>query len=119
MKNKENHSANVVNFQEYKFYRGIRNGVSNLFEIEEHYKIKVLRPGSLDDAEYIIELIKNEYIVMLNLSDISIQDAQRFTDIIHGACYSLENTFHIISNNVIIAGYCDLTDFENKHKSFF
>lgn len=58
----------------------------------------VFTPGSFDDVETIIDHLKNNESVILNLRDIKEQTAQRVLDFIAGAIYALSGCIYPIEN---------------------
>ena len=85
-KNKEEHSANLIN---------IHNSDSKM-------KIKIAKPSSDEDAAEICDALKNKQIVLINTKSLSTKIAQRLIDFVSGTCYALEGDFQEIEKGVFV-----------------
>lgn len=85
-KNKEEHSANLIN---------IHNSDSKM-------KIKIAKPSSYEDATEICDALKNKQIVLINTKSLSTKIAQRLIDFVSGTCYALEGDFQEIEKGVFV-----------------
>ena len=85
-KNKEEHSANLIN---------IHNSDSKM-------KIKIAKPSSYEDAAEICDALKNKQIVLINTKSLSTKIAQRLIDFVCGTCYALEGDFQEIEKGVFV-----------------
>lgn len=85
-KNKEEHSANLIN---------IHNSDSKM-------KIKIAKPSSYEDAAEICDALKNKQIVLINTKSLSTKIAQRLIDFVSGTCYALEGDFQEIEKGVFV-----------------
>ena len=85
-KNKEEHSANLIN---------IHNSDSKL-------KIKLAKTSSYEDAAEICDALKNKQIVLINTKSLSTKIAQRLIDFVSGTCYALEGDFQEIEKGVFV-----------------
>lgn len=85
-KNKEEHSANLIN---------IHNSDSKM-------KIKIAKPSSYEDAAEICDALKNKQIVLINTKSLSTKIAQRLIDFVSGTCYALEGDLQEIEKGVFV-----------------
>ena len=85
-KNKEEHSANLINIHNY----------------DSKMKIKIAKPSSYEDAAEICDALKNKQIVLINTKSLSTKIAQRLIDFVSGTCYALEGDFQEIDKGVFV-----------------
>lgn len=87
-------------------------------------EVAVLQPATYEDASEIADRLKGKKAVVVNLEDLTKEDAIKVLDFVSGVVYALEGNIQKVSNgifliapyNVSIAG--DVRD-ELKNKGFF
>ena len=87
-------------------------------------EVAVLQPASYEDASEIADRLKSKKAVVVNLEDLTKEDAIKVLDFVSGVVYALEGNIQKVSSgifliaplNVSIAG--DVRD-ELKNKGFF
>lgn len=80
------------------------------FNSKEYYETESRRasnflmfaPGSFDDVEIIIDHLKNQEAVIINLKDIKTGIGQRVLDFISGAIYALDGSIQPIENGLFL-----------------
>lgn len=76
-----------------EYYENERNRASNFL---------MFTPASYDDVEIIIDHLKNNEAVIINLKEIKNAIAQRILDFISGAIYALDGSIQPIENGLFL-----------------
>lgn len=113
-------------FQAYKKPATISNGANRVVSMTAttQLEVAILQPTEYEDASEIADRLKAKKAVVVNLEDLTKEDAIKVLDFISGVVYALEGTIQKVSSgifliapyNVTIAG--DVRD-ELKNKGFF
>lgn len=99
------------------------NKVVNIHSASQ-FKVVIMQPENIDDAQDICDHLKNKKPVVINLEDVEKEAAQRIVDFLSGSVYALDGNIQKVSagiflvapNNVDIMG-----DFKDalKNKTVF
>lgn len=65
-------------------------------------KMIVYHPASHDDAQNIIDNLRNRKPIIVNMEDLDSTNSQRLLDYISGAIYALEGSIRKISRNIFL-----------------
>lgn len=65
-------------------------------------QVRIIRPGTFDQASEIADTLLVKRTVLLNLEGLDVNTAQRIVDFASGACYALHGNFMRISNFIIV-----------------
>lgn len=100
-----------------------QNKVVNIHSSSQ-FKVVIMQPENIDDAQDICDHLKNKKPVVINLEDVEKEPAQRIVDFLSGSVYALDGNIQKVSagiflvapNNVDIMG-----DFKDalKNKTVF
>lgn len=103
--------------------KGKQNKVVNIHSASQ-FKVVIMQPENIDDAQDICDHLKNKKPVVINLEDVEKEAAQRIVDFLSGSVYALDGNIQKVSagiflvapNNVDIMG-----DFKDalKNKTVF
>ncbi len=70
--------------------------------------VYVIKPEEFDDAQLIIDHLRNGQAIVINMEGIELSTAQRIIDFIAGACYAVDGSLQAISGNIFIAAPNDI-----------
>jgi cell division inhibitor SepF len=86
------------------------------------FKVIIIQPETIDDAQEICDHLKSKKAVVVNLEGLGKEEAQRIVDFLSGAVYALDGgiqkvsygIFVIAPNNVDLMGEFSNSEFKNK-----
>lgn len=81
-----------------------------------------IKPTEFEEVSEIVDTLRNNQTVILNLEGINNDLAQRIMDFVSGACYAIKGTFQKVSNFVFVItppGVEVSGDFQGLDKSVF
>jgi len=86
------------------------------------FKVIIIQPETIDDAQEICDHLKSKKAVVVNLEGLGKEEAQRIVDFLSGAVYALDGgiqkvsygIFVIAPNNVDLMGEFSNNEFKNK-----
>lgn len=67
-------------------------------------QVVVATPESLEEAGEVCEDLKDKKTVVVNLEKVEHETAQRISDFLCGACYALDGSIQLVSNEIFIIG---------------
>lgn len=67
-------------------------------------QVVVSSPESLEDASEICMDLKDKKTIIVNLENVEYDTAQRISDFLCGACYALDGSIQLISDEIFIVG---------------
>lgn len=86
--------------------RRSHGGYDKIVSINTNINMQVVisSPKSLEAASDICMNLKEKKTVIVNLEDADGETAQRISDFLCGACYALDGSIQLISNDILIVG---------------
>lgn len=78
-----------------------QNKVVNIHSTSQ-FKVIVLQPDNFDDAKDICDHLKNKKPIVINLSSVQKDVAQRIVDFLSGSVYGLDGNIQKVSNDIFI-----------------
>jgi cell division inhibitor SepF len=86
------------------------------------FKVIIIQPENIDDAQEICDHLKGKKAVVVNLEGLGKEEAQRIVDFLSGSVYALDGgiqkvsygIFVIAPNNVDLMGEFNNNEFKNK-----
>ena len=66
-------------------------------------KVFVIKPQELSESQSIIDFLKEDKVIVINMDGLYIDFAQRIIDFISGACYAIDGTIQPVSRTIFIA----------------
>ena len=66
-------------------------------------EVYVIRPQEFDDAQTVVDFLKRNKAIVINMEGLQLEPAQRIIDFIGGACYGINGDLKAISANIFIA----------------
>lgn len=94
---------NVSSLHQYSRRNSTNNKVVN-FRTNVQMEVVVTYPESLEDACDICDDLKSKKTVVVNLEDVEHETAQRISDFLCGACFALDGSIQLISDEIFILG---------------
>ncbi|MDO4617004.1 MAG: cell division protein SepF [Lachnospiraceae bacterium] len=65
-------------------------------------EVVVIKPTSMEETEEIVDTLRDNCTVVLNLEGHDVETAQRFIDFVSGASYAIDGTLRMISSYIFI-----------------
>lgn len=83
-----------------------RNGSNKVVSMHANVQMEVVvtAPENLEEAGEICDYFKEKKTVIVNLESIEHETAQRISDFLCGACYALDGSIQLISDDIFIIG---------------
>lgn len=69
----------------------------------DEFKLYIYRPTTAEDSLEIVEMMKEEFTIIINLEGIDFKTTQRIYDFVSGACYTMGGNFQRLSDQVFLA----------------
>lgn len=66
------------------------------------FKVVIMQPENIEDAQDICDHLKNKKPVVVNLEDIEKGDAQRIVDFLSGSVYALDGNIQKVSSGIFL-----------------
>ena len=66
-------------------------------------KVFVIKPQEISESQSIIDFLKEDKVIVINMDGLDIDFAQRIIDFISGACYAIDGTIQPVSRTIFIA----------------
>ena len=66
-------------------------------------EVYVIKPVEIDDAQTVVDFLKKNRAIVINMEGLALDQAQRIIDFIGGACYGINGELKAISSNIFIA----------------
>jgi len=66
-------------------------------------EVYVIKPQEFDDAQTVVDVLKSNKAIVINMEGLQLEPAQRIIDFIGGACYGIGGDLKAISANIFIA----------------
>ena len=66
-------------------------------------EVFVIKPQEFDDAQTVVDFLKTNRAIVINMEGLQLEPAQRIIDFIGGACYGIDGDIKAISANIFIA----------------
>lgn len=81
--------------------RKTQNKIVNIHSISQ-FKVVVLQPEKFEDAKDVCDHLKNKKPIVVNLSSVQKELAQRIVDFLSGSVYGLDGNIQKVSNDIFI-----------------
>lgn len=78
-----------------------QNKVVNIHSSSQ-FKVVIMQPETIDDAQDICDHLKNKKPVVVNLEDIDKEAAQRIVDFLSGSVYALDGSIQKVSAGIFV-----------------
>ncbi len=98
--------SNVRSIDSARSYSRRNNNGSKVVNIHTNVQMEVVvtAPGNLEEAGEVCDYLKAKKTVIVNLENIEHEAAQRISDFLCGACYALDGSIQLISDDIFIIG---------------
>lgn len=96
-------SGRSSNIQPLKRSHSNYNKIVNI-NTSVNMQVVVSSPESLEDASEICMDLKDKKTIIVNLENVEFDTAQRISDFLCGACYALDGSIQLISDEIFIVG---------------
>ncbi|AUG57855.1 cell division protein SepF [Acetivibrio saccincola] len=81
--------------------RKTQNKIVNIHSTSQ-FKVVVLQPEKFEDAKDVCDHLKNKKPIVVNLSSVQKELAQRIVDFLSGSVYGLDGNIQKVSNDIFI-----------------
>ncbi len=65
-------------------------------------EVCVIKPTSMEETKEIVDTLRDNCTVVLNLEGLDVEDAQRIIDFVSGASYAIDGTLRMVSSLIFI-----------------
>lgn len=73
----------------------------------QHIKMKISKPTNFDQADEIVNQLKEKNAVVINLEYVSKDVARRIVDVVSGAVKALDGNIEKVSNSIFVVAPCN------------
>ena len=77
------------------------NGRSSDFR--NRSEVFVIKPQETDEAQSVIDFLRANKTIVINIEGLDVAVAQRIIDYVGGACYAMGGSLNVVSSNIFIA----------------
>lgn len=72
-------------------------------EFKQRSEVFVIKPQETDEAQSIIDFLRADKTIVINIEGLEVSVAQRIIDYVGGACYAMGGSLNVVSSNIFIA----------------
>ncbi len=103
---RDEEDSKVRNIESARNYSRRNNNGSKVVNIHTNVQMEVVvtMPNNLEEAGEVCDYLKSKKTVIVNLESIEHEIAQRISDFLCGACYALDGSIQLISDDIFIIG---------------
>lgn len=66
-------------------------------------EVFVIKPQETDEAQSVIDFLRSNKTIVINIEGLDVAVAQRIIDYVGGACYAMGGSLNVVSSNIFIA----------------
>lgn len=91
-------NGKLVDFKENQ-----RQSYNRSSEFRSRSEVFVIKPQETDEAQSIIDFLRANKTIVINIEGLEVSVAQRIIDYVGGACYAMGGSLNVVSSNIFIA----------------
>ncbi len=95
---KSSGSGKLVDFRENQ-----RQSYNRSADFRSRSEVFVIKPQETDEAQSIIDFLRANKTIVINIEGLEVAVAQRIIDYVGGACYAMGGSLNVVSSNIFIA----------------
>ncbi len=98
--------SNIRNIDNARNYSRKNSNSSKIINMHTNIQMEVVvtAPCNLEEAGEVCDYLKSRKTVIVNLENIEHEIAQRISDFLCGACYALDGSIQLVSDDIFIIG---------------
>lgn len=91
-------SGKLVDFKDNQRQSYNRNS-----DFRNRSEVFVIKPQETDEAQSVIDFLRANKTIVINIEGLDVAVAQRIIDYVGGACYAMGGALNVVSSNIFIA----------------
>ncbi|QWT53567.1 cell division protein SepF [Eubacterium sp. MSJ-33] len=91
-------SGKLVDFKDSQ-----RQSYSRSSDFRSRSEVFVIKPQETDEAQSVIDFLRANKTIVINIEGLDVSVAQRIIDYVGGACYAMGGSLNVVSSNIFIA----------------
>lgn len=91
-------SGKLVDFKDSQ-----RQSYSRSADFRNRSEVFVIKPQETDEAQSVIDFLRANKTIVINIEGLDVAVAQRIIDYVGGACYAMGGSLNVVSSNIFIA----------------
>lgn len=99
----QNSRASSGNGKLVDFKDNQRQSYNRSSEFRSRSEVFVIKPQETDEAQSIIDFLRANKTIVINIEGLEVSVAQRIIDYVGGACYAMGGSLNVVSSNIFIA----------------
>lgn len=88
----------LVDFKESQ-----RQSYNRTSDFRSRSEVFVIKPQETDEAQSVIDFLRANKTIVINIEGLDVAVAQRIIDYVGGACYAMGGSLNVVSSNIFIA----------------
>ena len=80
-----------------------RQSYSRSSDFRNRSEVFVIKPQETDEAQSVIDFLRANKTIVINIEGLDVSVAQRIIDYVGGACYAMGGSLNVVSSNIFIA----------------
>ena len=80
-----------------------RQSYNRSSDFRSRSEVFVIKPQETDEAQSIIDFLRANKTIVINIEGLEVAVAQRIIDYVGGACYAMGGSLNVVSSNIFIA----------------
>ena len=80
-----------------------RQSYSRSADFRNRSEVFVIKPQETDEAQSVIDFLRANKTIVINIEGLDVAVAQRIIDYVGGACYAMGGSLNVVSSNIYIA----------------
>ena len=81
----------------------ITNYCFKISDFRNRSEVFVIKPQETDEAQSVIDFLRANKTIVINIEGLDVAVAQRIIDYVGGACYAMGGSLNVVSSNIFIA----------------
>lgn len=84
-------------------FKDNQRSYSRSSEFRSRSEVFVIKPQETDEAQSVIDFLRANKTIVINIEGLDVAVAQRIIDYVGGACYAMGGSLNVVSSNIFIA----------------
>lgn len=80
-----------------------RQSYNRSSDFRSRSEVFVIKPQETDEAQSVIDFLRANKTIVINIEGLDVAVAQRIIDYVGGACYAMGGSLNVVSSNIFIA----------------
>ena len=84
-------------------FKDSQKSYSRSSDFRNRSEVFVIKPQETDEAQSVIDFLRANKTIVINIEGLDVAVAQRIIDYVGGACYAMGGSLNVVSSNIFIA----------------